>query len=41
MHVLVTGGTGYIGAWTTHKLLDAGHDVRLLAGRERAFPGLP
>lgn len=25
--VLVTGGTGYVGAWCTKLLLDAGHDV--------------
>jgi nucleoside-diphosphate-sugar epimerase len=30
MRVLVTGGTGFIGAWTTKAIIDAGHDVRLL-----------
>jgi len=30
MRVLVTGGTGFIGAWTTKAFVDAGHDVRLL-----------
>lgn len=30
MHVLVTGGTGYVGAHTVAALLEAGHTVRLL-----------
>ena len=30
MRVLVTGGTGFIGAHTVKALLDAGHEVRLL-----------
>ncbi len=30
MHVLVTGGTGYVGAWSTRSLIEAGHRVRLL-----------
>ena len=29
MRVLVTGGRGFIGAWTTHVLLADGHDVRV------------
>jgi UDP-glucose 4-epimerase len=29
MRVLVTGGYGFIGAWTTRKLLEAGHSVRI------------
>ncbi|HEX3467054.1 MAG TPA: NAD(P)-dependent oxidoreductase [Candidatus Elarobacter sp.] len=29
MRVLVTGGRGFIGAWTTRALLDAGHSVRV------------
>ncbi len=29
MQVLVTGGYGFIGAWTTRKLLEAGHSVRI------------
>jgi nucleoside-diphosphate-sugar epimerase len=30
MRVMVTGGTGFVGAHSTKALLDAGHDVRLL-----------
>ncbi len=30
MHVLVTGGTGFVGAHSVGALIDAGHDVRLL-----------
>ncbi|HVV76755.1 MAG TPA: SDR family NAD(P)-dependent oxidoreductase [Mycobacteriales bacterium] len=33
MRVLVTGGTGYVGAHTVAALVDAGHDVRLLVRR--------
>jgi nucleoside-diphosphate-sugar epimerase len=29
MQVLVTGGYGFIGAWTVRKLLEAGHTVRI------------
>jgi UDP-glucose 4-epimerase len=29
MNVLVTGGYGFIGAWTARKLLEAGHSVRI------------
>jgi nucleoside-diphosphate-sugar epimerase len=35
MRVMVTGGTGYVGAYTVKALLDAGHDVHLLV-RSRA-----
>lgn len=30
MHVLVTGGTGFVGAYSTKAIADAGHRVRLL-----------
>ena len=30
MKVMVTGGTGYVGAYSVKALLDAGHRVRLL-----------
>jgi nucleoside-diphosphate-sugar epimerase len=33
MKVMVTGGTGFIGAHTVRALVDAGHDVRLLVRR--------
>ena len=33
MKVLVTGGTGFVGAHAVAALLDAGHEVRLLARR--------
>ncbi|QLL07239.1 SDR family NAD(P)-dependent oxidoreductase [Mycobacterium vicinigordonae] len=30
MHVLVTGGTGFVGGWTAKAIVDAGHSVRFL-----------
>ena len=30
MKVLITGGTGFVGAWTAKAVQDAGHDVRFL-----------
>jgi len=38
MRVLVTGGLGFIGAWTTRVLLEGGHAVRVFdLGAERAL----
>ena len=39
MNVLVTGGTGALGQPTVRRLLDRGHDVRVLS--RRSGPGLP
>lgn len=30
MKVLITGGTGFVGAWTAKAVVEAGHDVRFL-----------
>lgn len=30
MRILVTGGTGFVGAWTSRAVQDAGHEVRFL-----------
>ncbi|BDB45568.1 hypothetical protein IWGMT90018_60140 [Mycobacterium kiyosense] len=30
MHVLITGGTGFVGGWTAKAIADAGHSVRFL-----------
>lgn len=48
MRVAVTGGTGYLGAHTVRALIQAGHEVKLLAapptpppsstGYERSVP---
>jgi dihydroflavonol-4-reductase len=39
MKMLVTGATGFVGSWLTKKLLDLGHDVRILSRSGRAdFP---
>lgn len=38
MKVLVTGGTGFVGACITAELVRAGHDVRLLVRRPDQVP---
>jgi nucleoside-diphosphate-sugar epimerase len=38
MRVLITGGSGYIGSVLVPKLLDRGHEVRVV---DRMFWGLP
>jgi dihydroflavonol-4-reductase len=41
MHVLVTGGTGFVGSHTVAALVNAGHDVRLLVrSPDRVRPAL-
>src|SRR6201998_2923313 len=30
MHVLITGGTGFVGGWTAKVIADAGHSIRFL-----------
>jgi dihydroflavonol-4-reductase len=30
MHVLITGGTGFVGGWTARVIADAGHSIRFL-----------
>lgn len=41
MRVLVTGGTGFVGCHSVNALVDAGHDVRVLArAPERLRPAL-
>lgn len=38
MRVLVTGGTGYVGAHTVRALVDAGHEIRLLVRSPDRIP---
>lgn len=40
MKLLVTGGTGFLGTHLVPKLLDAGHEVRLIGRTKPAAPGL-
>ena len=40
MKVLVTGGTGFVGAWTAKAAQDAGHQVRFLVRSLARLGGL-
>lgn len=44
MHIAITGGTGYLGAHTARRLLEAGHRIRLLVapgcGNDAVLPRL-
>lgn len=40
MRILITGGTGLIGTMVTHKLLELGHEVKLLSRNPKPHPGV-
>ena len=37
MHVLISGGSGYIGSYISKQLLEAGHQVSIIARSENEF----
>jgi UDP-glucose 4-epimerase len=34
MRILVTGGSGFLGAWIVRRLANSGHEIRVLDNRQ-------